>query len=73
MSLSVAFANMRKRHGVDTLQMAKGLNCSVRNVQTHMQNGCDPKFSTIRLLCAEIGCTVADLIDEYNKVMEASK
>lgn len=73
MSLSIAFANMRKRHGINTLEMAKKMGCSVRNVQTHMREGCNPKFSTIIKLCDCIGCTVADLIKEYEIVKEIHK
>ncbi len=73
MSLSKAFTVMRAKKDISSLQLAKELGCSVRNVQTIMSNKANPKFATIALVCEAMGATVGELIHEYELIKGLKK
>lgn len=73
MSLSKAFTAMRHRYNINTHQMAKKSGWSIRNIQTKMADGYNPKFTTVIFLCEIIGCSISELIEEYNLITQRTK
>ena len=69
-SLSKAFAVMRARSGTSTIEIAKSTGMSIRGVQNQLAVNANPKFITIAILCEAIGCTVGELIAEYESFSE---